>query len=80
LAPIEDSGGFLEIDVVEGAVSIHGRHCHYHAAARDELEAVERNLAELDITVALSQCQIDWKVVDREEAGDIERSAYFREG
>ena len=78
LTPIERDDGVVEVDVIDGHVNIHGRHCLHTVMAVDDEDAVETVMAELEMTVPLTRCQITWRYLERKANENVERSIYFK--
>ena len=78
LMPIERDNGVIEIDITDGQVNIHGRQCLYTVNAHDEEDVVETHMAEIEITVPLVRCQINWIYLVKKGTEDVERSVYFK--
>jgi hypothetical protein len=63
LSPVTETGGTLKIEVIEGAVHFQGTQCLYLVEVADR-GASNRVLAEVEMTLPLSRCQITWKTID----------------
>jgi len=70
--------GVIEVDIVDGQVNIHGRECLHTVHAHDEEDVVETRLSELEISIPLVRCEINWIYVEKKETEDVERSVYFK--
>lgn len=76
LSPLSGGQGLLEIEIHDDLVAVHSRNCLLHTVSESE-EDDYTELAEYEITLSLQRCVITWTQLERTEAGDIERSAYF---
>ncbi len=79
LAPLAGSHGILEVDVVESQVIIHGRNCVQRTWTTDEEEAEEQAFSEIELSLPLTRCQINWNVLEKKEADEVERSIHFKD-
>lgn len=75
LTPMSGGAGLLEIEIDGDQVAVHSRNCLLRIEAPSDEDYIE--LAEYEFTVSLQRCQIDWSIAERNEANDIERSAFF---
>lgn len=74
LTPMSGGRGLLEIELIEGnVVLIHSRNCLLVEGTNDEFMEV----AEFEATIPLNRCQITWKLLERSDDTEVERSAYF---
>ncbi len=72
LTPMSGGLGLLEIEIIDASVLvIHSRNCLL-VEGDEFMEA-----AEFEATLPLSRCQITWKLVERSDDTQIERSVYF---
>src|SRR5579863_8471108 len=68
LAPDLDADGTLDVEIDGGAVTIRGKNCRFvWCHVKKKKKAGEKLLAEVEITVPLAQCQINWKFVEAEK-------------
>jgi len=67
LAPDADAGGTLDVEIDNGSVTMRGKNCRFVGwnVERKRTEG-EKLLAEVEITVPLAQCQINWTFVEAE--------------
>ena len=79
LVPLTDSHGILEVDIIDTQVVIHGRNCQHASWTKHRNEADENTFSELEISVPITQCQINWHLLERKESEEIERSIHFRD-
>ena len=77
LTPLGDYG-VIEVDIFDGQANIHGRECLHTVNAHDEEDVVETRFSEVEITVPLVRCEINWIYVVKKETDAVERSVYFK--
>src|SRR5947208_2045849 len=65
LTPVYDQGGRLEIEIFNGAVTLRGKHCRLAWADLKTKEiSGQKMLDDIDITVHLTMCQINWRFME----------------
>ena len=71
LSPDPERGGSLEVEIEDGAVTVRGKNCRFvWCDVKKKQRQGEKIVAEVEITIPLAQCQINWKFTD---AGPSER-------
>ena len=74
LTPMYEAGGKLEVEIFNGSVTIRGKHCRFNwTNPKTGEKAGQKMLDDVDITVHLSACQINWKFVEFQEGGTKSR-------
>jgi SH3-like domain-containing protein len=67
LSPAPEDGASLDVEIEDGAVTIRGRNCRFvWCDVNKKQKQGEKVLAEVEITVPLAQCQINWRFVEAE--------------
>ena len=79
LLPMRDSHGLLEVDIIDSQVLMHGRNCMQSMWTKNRAEAEKTGLAEVEISLPLSQCEIHWHILERKETEEVERSIYYKD-
>ena len=74
LTPMSGGRGLLELEIIDDVVAVHSRNCLLNTDDEDFQE-----IAELEMTISLQRCQINWTMVERAEADEIERSQFFKQ-
>ncbi|HLJ10209.1 MAG TPA: hypothetical protein VKU82_03420 [Planctomycetaceae bacterium] len=68
LAPDREAGGTLDVELDGGAVTVRGKLCRFvWCHVKKKKKAGEKLLAEVEITIPLAQCQINWTFVDADD-------------
>ena len=74
LTPMSGGRGLLEIELMDAnVVMIHSRNCLLVEGGDDSFMEV----AEFEATLPLDRCQITWKLLEKSDATEVERSAYY---
>lgn len=76
LQPLDRTGA-IEVDVVEGEVLVHSRNVLLSVGTGTDAD--DQEYAELEFSVALDRCQINWRVVEKATVAEIERSIHFHQ-
>jgi hypothetical protein len=67
LVPVYEKGGRLEVELHNGAVTMRGKQCRYSWTDNQHPgQSVHKMLDDVDITVALVACQINWKFTENQ--------------
>jgi len=67
LAPDGNAGGTLDVEIDGGVATIRGKNCRFvWCHIETKKKEGEKLLAEVEITVPLDQCQINWTFVEAE--------------
>jgi hypothetical protein len=80
LAPDAGAGGTLDVEIEGGAVTLRGKNCRFvwcHIEKRKK--EGEKLLAEVEITVPLAQCQINWTFVEAQVNAALEGGGPLQE-
>jgi hypothetical protein len=74
-----ERNGYLEAEIREGYVEMHGRNCRHKAIPRGGGQTGKETIfGEFEITIPVNVCQIVWKVTKEIEPEEETRSAYFQ--
>jgi SH3-like domain-containing protein len=67
LSPTAEDGASLDVEIEDGAVTIRGRKCRFvWCDVKKKQRQGEKVLAEVEVTIPLAQCQINWRFVETE--------------
>jgi len=67
LTPVYEAGGKLDVEIFNGSVTMRGKHCRIiWTNVKTGEKAGQKMLDDVDITVHLSSCQINWKFTENQ--------------